>query len=526
MREKASFIPISTPPRDERYQQVLEQGHRITRTELVKPKEHLALPYPSTNYDFLAINVPSSYQQGMIPDGEEPPWGMLRVVATARERFGFNAGILDAHRLKLTPFEIRQQILNTKAKLIGLNPTSVNVSEARVIADVCDELQIPYILGGIHATLDPRIARLVFPEAFAIVRGNGELAIKEVLEAFHKNEPRSVESGIYYWDQAVDNSFYATKMKPGDIPLIKQDVYIEQPIYTHTVTLNGNAREIHEATLFVTDGCPFECTFCSSPVMVNRKGDIPYARSEMSRIIDEVDDVVSLGADAIHFLDDMAFIKGVNIEDFYKGIKERGLLGDFIWRGLTRAPVVLRSDFDDKVMGMMKESGAWKIALGIESGNNDVLKKIKKQVTREQVIAAVAKLASCGIQVKGFFIFGLPGETEPQMRDTLEFIDELREIGLTEIAAFQFKPYPGTQEYFELLQTKPDIINKLGYLRRRHKELSGKAQEKADNHVWLPDDIQIADVPSLVVREYVEQALKNFYGNSNIIQQNQVVYNC
>lgn len=523
MSERDHFIPIDKihvdPSRVEPLNAILEQSHRITHLENRARREHMVLPF-SKDYDFLAINVPSTYQQGMIPDGEEPPWGMLRVVVTAREKYGFNAGILDAHRLKLEPQEIADQIRKSRAKLIGLNPTSVNVSEARIVADICNDLRVHYILGGIHATLDPRIAKEDFPEAFAIVRGNGEVAIREILDTFHRGAIKSVNQGIYYWDQDSNTgSFYATKMRPGDVPIIQQDLYIEEPIYTHTVEVNGNEREIHEATLFVTDGCPFECTFCSSPIMVNRGGDIPYVRPETERIVDEVGLATKLGADAIHFLDDMAFIRGQNIKEFHRGISERGLLGKFIWRGLTRAPVVLRPDFDDDVMNMMRESGAWKIALGIESGSDEVLKRIKKQVTTDQVRRAVYKLSSYDIQVKGFFILGFPDETEDQMGETIRFIDELRSVGLTEISAFQFKPYPGTQEYADLVRSNPDVIKQLGYLKIKHNDLDGKAQDRADNHVWLPDDIKIADVPSGTVRSYVERTLENFYGKGYTTNQ-------
>jgi anaerobic magnesium-protoporphyrin IX monomethyl ester cyclase len=513
----SGIIPIDSIFVRESLDSILDISHRITTKEPLINREHMARPYPSQDFDFLAINVPSSYQQGMIPDGEEPPWGMLRVVAMARESFGFNAGILDAHRLRLQPDEIREQLLKTKAKIVGLNPTSVNVPEAMLIAHICDELNIPYILGGVHATLDPSIAREDFPNAFAIVRGNGEIAIGEVLEAALYSGQRSNDNGIYYEGHNIGTRFdYAKKLNPGEIPMIRQDVYIEEPVYTHTVEIHGQQQRIHEATLFVTDGCPFDCTFCSSPVMVNRGNDIPYARPEMVRIVDEIEHAVNdVGADAIHMLDDMAFIKGSNIREFHAELKRRNLLGEFIWRGLTRAPVIIRDDFGSDVMEMMKESGAWKIALGVESGSDEILKQIRKKVTRNDVIQAVSKLGRYGIQVKGFFIMGFPGETESQIKQTYDFIFELQALGLTEIAVFQFKPYPGTHEHLQMIQTQPEVMGRLDYLRRDAGDLSPMAEYRTvQKDVWLPDDLKIAEVPSGVVKQYVTAALEQFYGTS------------
>lgn len=165
----------------------------------------------------------------------------------------------------------------------------------------------------------------------------------------------------------------------------------------------------------------------------------------------------------IHFLDDMVFAIPQHIRDLHKGLKDRDLLERFIWRGSTRVPVIEK--FTEETMRILKETGVWKIALGIESGDNNVLKKINKKITINQILNAVARLASYGIQVKGFFIMGFPGETEEQIRHTQELVYLLKNVGLTELAIFQFKPYPGTAEYDLIGRTMPDVFSRLNYLR-------------------------------------------------------------
>jgi len=320
--------------------------------------------------------------------------------------------------------------------------------------------------------------------------------------------------GIWYLGQQPSHpKTYAPRMSLQEIPMIRQDFYIEDPVYTHAIYEGGEYREIKEATLFATYGCPFECTFCSSPVMVNRGKDVPYMRPEISRIIDEVEHVVKdLHANAVHFLDDMAFVSGKNVFDFYRGVVDRGLKGQFIWRGITKAMIVMRPDFDEEVMGAMKESGAWKIALGVESGNNDILKRIKKHTTIDEIVQAVRKLIRHGIQVKGFFILGFPGETRSQIEDTVRFVMELKKLGMTEASIFQFRPYPGTYEYALLAEEQPHILPRLSYLKRFHGNLEDQAKERAESGVWLPDDLRIAEISSGDVRHYVVQALETFYG--------------
>lgn len=497
---------------------IARQSHRINIEAMpeIKLREHMARPYPGKAYDLLMIDVPSSYKQGAVQDGEEPPHGMLRVTAYGRQK-GYDIGILDAHRLKLLPKEIAEQVKRTGAKAVGLNPTSVNVPEAIEIADLCHQMGIPVILGGIHATLNPVHAREDFPHAAAIVRGDGEVVIAEVLDAIHKNGTQTRDRGVYYYGHPHEGrADYAPKLPPELMPHIDQALLVEEPIYRHEVRIDGKIVTINEGTLFASTGCPFECKFCSSPVMVNRGKSKPYSRPEMGHILNEIQHVISIGADAIHFLDDMAFVTEEHIQDLYRGLQERDLLGKFIWRGLTRAPVIEK--FSLETMRMMKETGVWKIALGVESGSDDILKQIKKKVTSRQVVAAVQKLTQYGIASKGFFIMGFPGETEEQILQTRELMMLLRDYGMTEASVFQFKPYPGTESYSDLVRDNPDIVDRLSYLRRRmHREtetgLVGKAHERAATTVWLPDDLQIAAISSGVVREHVMSALSEFYGS-------------
>ncbi len=515
---------VSPQPVRETFAEVRERNFKIDEAALpaIQSREHMALPYPGRDYDFLAINAPSTFQQGLIPDGEEAPHGLLRVVTAARELHAtnplypeLNAGLLDAHRLRLQPKQIKQQLVKTGAKTVGLNPTSVNVAEAQVVAGICDELGIPYILGGIHATLDPAIARKDFPNAAAIVRGTGELVIGPLIRSIMAGK-RPPIPGIYWPDSDHTVTARTKDIDPGDIPLVRQDRLVEAPVYEHTVVIGGVRKKIKEANLYVTYGCPFECTFCSSPVLVGRSertGKPAYRRPDMERIIDDIEHVVvGLGANAIHFLDDMAFITAQHIDELYDGLKKRDLLGKFIWRGLTRAPVINR--FSDETMKRMAETGAWKIALGVESGNDEMLKAIKKKVTVDDVVRAVSRLTLAGVQSKGFFIFGFPGETEAQMQDTISLIERLKGLGMTEISAFQFKPYPGTEAYAQTVALRPGVVPKLAYLRRTDQVEAGtKANARATDTPWLPDDLEIAAVRSGVVRRYVTEGLRRFYGD-------------
>lgn len=210
------------------------------------------------------------------------------------------------------------------------------------------------------------------------------------------------------------------------------------------------------------------------------------------------------GANAIHFVDDMAFIRPQDLRDFFELWQSKGL-PPFYWRGMTRAPIIAER-FTNDDLRFLVESGCWRLAIGVESGNQKMLDRIKKRITLDQVRIAVEKLRKAGIpQVKAFFIMGFPDESLEQMLDTQRFIFELKQLGLTDISLFQFKPYPGTEEWEYLKKHKPQILEQLFYTK------SNQAQGMNMTSIWLPDNLEISQIPSRQVRQLIEQTLAMFY---------------
>ena len=206
----------------------------------------------------------------------------------------------------------------------------------------------------------------------------------------------------------------------------------------------------------------------------------------------------------------MAFINAQQVSEFHNEMRQRGLLGEFYWRGLTRVNTVLSCS--DDVMDQMKETGVWRLSLGVESGSEEMLRRIGKRTTKEQIRRGIVRLAEYGIQSKAFFIMGFPGETEDQLQETAAFIQELKDLGLNEISVFQFKPYPGTREYAWLQENNPKVIERLAYLHHPSSRSDKVEYKSGQKDVWLESDVQIAQVNSGIVREYVLGSLEQFYG--------------
>ena len=102
------------------------------------------------------------------------------------------------------------------------------------------------------------------------------------------------------------------------------------------------------------------------------------------------------------------------------------------------------NDLDEEILRLMRETGCWQIAIGIESGEDEILKFIKKGITTEQVRATANFADKAGIMVKGFFMLGHPTETHASLGRTRDFALSLP---LTDVVCTIATPIKGTELY-------------------------------------------------------------------------------
>lgn len=458
--------------------------------------------------DILFINIPATFDQDIISDDDAPPFGLLRL-SSLTDSYGYKTGLLDINRSRITLSEVDEILTEVKPNVVGINPTSINIPEAQNVAELCFNKGIKLVVGGVHATLDPYgTLKRDFPNAYAVMRGKGEAAVLQLLEDC-KTGKETAFNGLYYQSSNSDRVDFGDYYPLDKLPLIDQGKWVERPIIDKVVNLNGNEVKLSEISLFETSGCPFRCTFCATPALVGpEKGYRAYHRPSMSRVVDDLKLSLATGANAIHFLDDMVFVSPNDFLDFKDSIYRAGL-GDFYWRGMNRASIISHCSNDD--LKILSESGCWRIAMGVESGDEEMLLRIRKGITLDQVKKSVFNLRYVGIpSVKAFFIMGFPGETMQQIIKTHDFIMDLKNYGLTDISVFQFKPYPGTEEWSFLEKTNPNVFDRLVYL--RESGTNSLSDRKIYREAYLPDDLHIANVSGRVVREMVTNTIRDFYG--------------
>jgi radical SAM superfamily enzyme YgiQ (UPF0313 family) len=192
-------------------------------------------------------------------------------------------------------------------------------------------------------------------------------------------------------------------------------------------------------TFIVTSrGCTAGCTYCIKHVSYQYSVRL---RSP-EKIVEELWVLNRLGIHNIHMYADLFTVSRDQVVGMCKLIIEQGL--KLRWTCNSRVDYV-----DEEMLTLMSKAGCWYISWGIESGNEQILKHARKGTYPERAFHSLALAHKAGINNWGYFIIGLPGETEQTIRETIDFAKKLPlDIALFHIAA----PYPGTPFFFEVVK--------------------------------------------------------------------------
>ena len=184
-------------------------------------------------------------------------------------------------------------------------------------------------------------------------------------------------------------------------------------------------------SIITTLGCSFSCDFCSKPVF----GSL-FRRRNLDMVFEEIEQISGLGYNSLWIADDNFTLDISFLKEFCRRIAGRNIK----WSCLSRV-----TGIDEEITRLMKESGCRRVYLGLETGNQDTLKLMKKKATLEEGQNAVHLFHKAGVEVAAFFIVGYPGETIPSIEDTFQYALELPLDNISFNVPF---PLPGS-ELFE-----------------------------------------------------------------------------
>lgn len=216
-----------------------------------------------------------------------------------------------------------------------------------------------------------------------------------------------------------------------DLPLPRHDLL---PLKKYRAPLVGGPY----AFVVTSRGCPGSCRFCIKHVSYGRS--VRFRSPE--NILAELELLVGLGVRHIHMYADLFTVSREQVMGLCEGILARGLR--IRWTCNSRVDFV-----DPEMLRTMARAGCWMISWGIESGSEEVLRRAGKGIRLEQVEQALRWAKEAGIRNWGYFIIGLPGETEETIQQTIRLALRLPlDLALFHIAA----PYPGSPLFFEVVE--------------------------------------------------------------------------
>ncbi|RMG96093.1 MAG: radical SAM protein, partial [Chloroflexi bacterium] len=192
-------------------------------------------------------------------------------------------------------------------------------------------------------------------------------------------------------------------------------------------------------TFIVTSrGCPAGCTYCIKHVSYQ----FTVRLRSPENIMEELWILKKLGINNIHMYADLFTVNRDQVMGLCKLMIEEGI--NIRWTCNSRVDFV-----DEEMLHTMAKAGCWLISWGIESGNEQILRHARKGAYPDKAQRALKWARQAGIKNWGYFIIGLPGETEETIRQTIDFSKRLPlDIALFHVAA----PYPGTPFFFEVVK--------------------------------------------------------------------------
>ncbi len=294
--------------------------------------------------------------------------------------------------------------------------------------------KIPLVWGGWHASLLPE-ETMENPLVDIVVTGQGELTAVALAEALRDGADLEGVSGIFYKRgghivKAAERPLVGMdQIAPVNYDLIKMDQH-----FIHDPTTG-----VKMISYLASRGCPYRCGFCAITTVYNKR----FFNVPVPQVLDELEGLVKrYGVNGIYFEDDNLFINTQRTTDVLQGMMDRGL--NVRWTGLARADRIIK--FDPSILELMRRSGCIRILIGAESGSQEMLDLMDKDVEVEETIRSAQMLDDSGIEGDLSFMVGLPDEHE--MDITLDFIMMMRKrLKRMHIKLFFYTPYPGGRLY-------------------------------------------------------------------------------
>ena len=384
------------------------------------------LIYPPAEH-MITTNVPSFVDE---ETGFYPPLGLMYVAAYAERNTEHKIEILDTQVERMDYAMIEREIGRRKPDIVGIQVMTFTLIDviltAKIIKRVNEEIKI--VLGGPHVNIYPD-ETISIPEIDYLVLGEGEVPFTELIQNLENTQKlKKIKGLIFKEGEKIINTGSRVLMDDLDtIPFPARQLTPYKKYYSLL------AKRSPVTTMMTSRGCPYKCLFCDRPHLGKK-----FRARSAGNVVDEMEECVDMGIKEFFLYDDTFSINKQRVLDICNEILNRDL--DIGWDIRTRVDNV-----NKELLEKLKEAGCERIHYGVESGNPEILKVLRKEITIEQARKAFKMTKEVGITTLAYFMIGSPRETKSQILETIEFAKKLN----PDFVHFSITtPFPATPLYY------------------------------------------------------------------------------
>ena len=364
--------------------------------------------------------------------GKQIPLGIFYLASYLREH-GHEVRVVEGEGERLSIEKIAADALEYKPELIGISSSTVAFHRALEMArEVKAQMpDVQTVLGGTHisATVEDAMRHTEFD--FGVL-GEGEVTLNALVDTLQNHGDFASVEGLVYRE---NGSLKVNPPRPlipdlDSLPFPAHDLITDFSLYNPPTC---NYKKIPVANIITSRGCPNACTFCDRSVFGNK-----LRQRSAANIAEEIEILYRrYGVREIAFGDDTFTFKPKRIFELFEILDRKGI--HFPWTCQSRVDTV-----DFETLKFMRDKGCWHISFGIESGSEEILKKIKKKISLEKAREVIGWCRKLGILTKGFFIIGHPGETPETIEKSIRVA---LDIPMSDAVIQLNTPFPGTEQY-------------------------------------------------------------------------------
>ncbi len=426
--------------------------------------------------NFMLLNSPIFWDSTSEQEQYLSPLG-LGYIATYIEQSGINVDVLDSVKLNKPVSELISLLNSKSPDYIGINIFTQNYCIVKYIIESINYPCICFVGGQAVKSIYQDILTWNSFNPINIIIGDGELIIPAIISGKCTQQPEKTIGNKYVY-RVNSNSIYF----PKDI----NNIILNRKYLGNEIVLNHYGEK--ETAIITSRGCMYDCAFCGGARSLNM--DIPIRMRSVDSIIQEIRDILTLYPDlkSIRILDDL-FLRNDRSIDMANTIFSN--FPQISWRGMVHVLSLIRNL---KKAAELPSSHCKELFMGIESGSERVRKHINKLGSIQEILDVATAVLNNNIDLKGYFIFGFPDETEEDFKKTYDLALRIKEISLKtsgcfRTSVFQFRPYHGTKLYNEIVY-KGGIIEQFE-LNSSISQFEGRSQFNfsAGNYSLEPDDV-------------------------------------